>query len=197
MLKIGITGGIGSGKTTICKLFSILGVPVFQADKEARKIMNIDFNVQKKITRLFGEDVYLQDRSLDRSMLASIVFKSPSLLEKLNEIIHPAVRDAFMRWCKNQEADYVIHEAAILFESGFHHFMDKNIAVIADEQIRIHRVMKRDRITDIEVKERIKNQWDDGRRIELSDWIITNNDKVLVVPQILQIDKKIRAYGQI
>ena len=195
MLKIGITGGIGSGKSTVCRVFSVMGIPVFEADKVARKLMDTDEEIHEKLVRLFGAAVYLPDQTVNRKYLAGIVFKDPSLLTKLNEIVHPVVRKTFFDWCEKQESPYIIHEAAILFESGFYKMMDKTITVVTSEDERIRRVMKRDGITMELVKERIKNQWSDEERIKLADFVIGNNDDQLIIPQIIEIDKKIKANG--
>jgi len=195
MLKIGITGGIGSGKSTVCRVFSVMGIPVFEADKVARKLMDTDEEIHEKLVRLFGAAVYLPDQTVNRKYLAGIVFKDPSLLAKLNEIVHPVVRKTFFDWCERQKSPYIIHEAAILFESGFYKMMDKTITVVTNEDERIHRVMKRDGITMELVKERIKNQWSDEERMKLADFVIGNNDDQLIIPQIIEIDKKIKANG--
>lgn len=195
MLKIGITGGIGSGKSTVCRVFSVMGIPVFEADKVARKLMDTDEEIHEKLVRLFGAAVYLPDQTVNRKYLAGIVFKDPSLLTKLNEIVHPVVRKTFFDWCEKQESPYIIHEAAILFESGFYKMMDKTITVVTSEDERIRRVMKRDGITMELVKERIKNQLSDEERIKLADFVIGNNDDQLIIPQIIEIDKKIKANG--
>ena len=195
MLKIGITGGIGSGKSTVCRVFSVMGIPVFEADKVARNLMDTDEEIHEKLVRLFGAAVYLPDQTVNRKYLAGIVFKDPSLLAKLNEIVHPVVRKTFFDWCERQKSPYIIHEAAILFESGFYKMMDKTITVVTNEDERIHRVMKRDGITMELVKERIKNQWSDEERMKLADFVIGNNDDQLIIPQIIEIDKKIKANG--
>jgi dephospho-CoA kinase len=195
MLKIGITGGIGSGKSTVCRVFSVMGIPVFEADRVAKKLMVTDQEIHEKLVTLFGAAVYLPDQTVDRKFLAGIVFKDPSLLAQLNAIVHPVVRKTFFDWCKRQQSPYIIHEAAILFESGFYKMMDKTITVATSENERIQRVMKRDGITLELVKERIKNQWSDEKRIEMADFVIRNNDNELIIPQIIEIDKKIRANG--
>lgn len=195
MLKIGITGGIGSGKSTVCRVFSVLGIPVFEADSVAKKLMITDKGIREKLVNLFGSAVYLPDQTIDRKFLAGIVFKDPSLLAQLNGIVHPVVRKTFFDWCEKQQSPYIIHEAAILFESGFYKMMDKTITVVTSENERIRRVMKRDGITLELVKERIKNQWSDEERVKLANFVIGNNDDQLIIPQIIEIDKKIRANG--
>jgi dephospho-CoA kinase len=195
MLKVGITGGIGSGKSTVCRVFSNLGIPVFEADKAAKELMNNSEKIFDQLTRLFGAEVYLPDHSINRKYLAAIVFNDKSLLEKLNRIVHPVVRSVFFDWCDKQHAPYIIHEAAILFESGFYKFMDKTIAVVTSENERIERVVKRDGVTIEMVQERIRNQWNDKQRMELADFVIGNNDDDLIVPQIIEIDKQLRKNG--
>jgi dephospho-CoA kinase len=195
MIKVGVTGGIGSGKSTVCKVFKVLGIPVFEADQVARQLMNSDAGVRIQLIDLFGSSVYLSDQTIDRKFLSAIVFNNPSLLSGLNSIVHPAVRKAFDVWCKNQQSPYVIQEAAILFESGFYKMMDKTIVVATDESERIQRVMKRDKTSEEQVRQRIRNQWTDEQRIKMADFVIHNNDNELIIPQIVEIDKKIRAHG--
>lgn len=195
MIKVGITGGIGSGKSTACKVFRALGIPVFEADAEARKLQNTDPVIRQQLIELFGTDVYLQDQTINRKFLAPIVFNNPNLLLKLNEIIHLVVRKAFYDWYEKQDAPYILHEAAILFETGFYKMMDKTITIATDENQRIERVMKRDGVTDQQVIARLRNQWTDEERIKHADFVIHNNDDELIVPQIITIDKKIRAHG--
>ena len=195
MIKIGITGGIGSGKSTVCKVFKVLGIPVFEADQVARQLMNSDAKVRIQLINLFGSSVYLADQTIDRKLLSAIVFNNPSLLAELNSIVHPAVRNAFDDWCQDQQSPYVLHEAAILFESGFYKLMDKTIAVAAVESERVQRVMKRDNTSEQQVRQRISNQWTDEQRVKLTDFVISNNDNELIIPQIVEIDKKIRVHG--
>lgn len=195
MIKIGITGGIGSGKSTVCKVFKVLGIPVFEADTVARQLMNMDPFIREQLVRLFGESVYQPEQTINRKYLAGIVFSNASLLEQLNAIVHPAVQKAFEEWCQLQKSPYVLHEAAILFESGFYKLMDKTIAVVVNENERIQRVMKRDKITAELVNQRIKNQLSDAERIKMADFVISNNENELIIPQVIDIDKKIREHG--
>jgi dephospho-CoA kinase len=195
MIKIGITGGIGSGKSTACKVFRVLGIPVFEADSVAKQLMNTDVEIRARLIDLFGSPVYFPDQTINRKFLAGIVFNNASLLAKLNEIVHPAVRNSFEVWQREQQSPYILHEAAILFESGFYKMMDKTITIATNEAERIERVMKRDRITEEQVRQRILNQWTDEQRIKLADFVISNNDNELIIPQIVEIDKKIKANG--
>lgn len=195
MTKVGITGGIGSGKSTVCRVFSILGIPVFEADVVAKQLQSTDAGIRSQLIALFGPAVYLPDMSIDRKYLASIVFNDPSLLLQLNAIIHPAVRKVFFEWCDRQQSPYVLLEAAILYESGFYKMMDKVIVVSTDQDQRIQRVMKRDGTTREQVLQRIGNQWTDEQRNKLADFVIHNNDNELIIPQIVEIDKKLRSNG--
>lgn len=195
MLKVGITGGIGSGKSTACKVFSAFGVPIFEADIEAKKILNNDPEIKKQLIKNFGIKVYLDNNTLNRKYLADIVFKDRKSLETLNSIVHPAVRNAFKDWFDKQKSPYIVYEAAILFESGFYKMMDKNIVLVTNQDERIQRVMKRDGMSIELVQQRINNQWTDIQRKKLADFVIGNNNNELIVPQIVEIDKKLRAYG--
>jgi dephospho-CoA kinase len=195
MIKVGITGGMGSGKSTVCKVFRTLGIPVFEADLIARQLMNTNTEIRNQLIQLFGAAVYLPDQTVNRKYLSEIVFQNSSLLAQLNEIVHPVVKNEFYEWCRKQQSIYILHEAAILFESGFYKLMDKTIAVVTSEEERIQRVVKRDGITPELVKQRINNQWTDQQRINLADFLINNNDDELIIPQILEIDNKIRTNG--
>jgi len=195
MIKVGITGGIGSGKSTACKVFKTLGIPVFEADNIARQLINSNTEIRNQLIQVFGKAVYLQDQTINRKYLSGIVFNDSSLLARLNGIVHPVVRNEFEEWCHKQDSAYILHEAAILFESGFYKIMDKSITVVTKEEERIQRVMKRDGITIELVKQRIKNQWTDEQRMGLADYIINNNDDELIIPQIIEIDKKLKAHG--
>lgn len=174
MIIAGLTGGIGSGKTTVAKWFAENGIPVYNADNEAKSLMNNDKGLKLKLTSLFGKEAY-QDGIYNRAYVSSLVFKNPELLKKLNAIVHPAVFKHFNDWLKVQKADFIVKEAAILFESGSWKDCDFIISVVADEQTRIRRVTERDGLTAEQVADRIKNQWTDEMRIEKSDYIIDNN----------------------
>lgn len=193
MKKIGITGGIGSGKTTVCEIFKLLGVPVFHADDEARNLQNNDLHIKSLLVERFGENIYSADGLLDRKKLADVIFKDAKALADVNAIIHPAVRMCFMRWTENhQDAHYVLYEAAVLLESGYAADFDRNILVLADEKIRIDRVMRRDHTSEELVRQRIRNQMTGNQKIKLVDYVIENNDKRLLFPRIIGLDTMIR-----
>jgi dephospho-CoA kinase len=191
MLKVGLTGGIGSGKTLISEIFTRLGISVFNADLESKKIINSDPEVIDALKTEFGNDLYTS-LGVNKKMLAEIIFSDEIALKKVNQIIHPKVRNYFNVWMiSNENAPYVIEEAAILFESKANLEMDFTINVHADELIRIDRVVKRDNINTELVKERMKNQLSDKERISLSDFTIYNEGEQMVLPQVLEIHNKI------
>lgn len=193
MLKIGITGGIGSGKTTVCEIFKLLGIPVFHADEEAGNLQNNDSPIKKRLAELFGRQIYSPDGLLDRKKLAGVIFNDTKALAEVNAIIHPAVRQCFQMWTLNhQDAPYVLYEAAILLESGYVSDFDRNILVLADEKDRIERVIRRDHTTELLVRQRIINQMPDIQKIKLVDYVIKNNNQKLLFPQIIELDKLIR-----
>ncbi|MCU0435255.1 MAG: dephospho-CoA kinase [Bacteroidia bacterium] len=178
MLKIGLTGGIGSGKTTVANLFAELGVPVFFADTETRMLQNTDAKLRAKIIAAFGDESYLPNGELNRQLLASKVFGNPEQLAQLNALVHPVVNRHFEKWCKAREKEghrYVIKEAAILFESGTDKGLYGVIGVTAPEEVRIKRVMKRDGITEEQVRKRMESQWPEEKKMKLAGWIIHNN----------------------
>ena len=186
MILIGLTGGIGSGKTTVAHVFETLGIPVYYADTEAKRIMNEDADLKDAIIRNFGNASY-KNGELDRAYLSPIVFNDSYKLDLLNSLVHPAtIRNADI-WMKNQNAPYVIKEAALLFESGAAEHLDYIIGVYAPERLRIKRVMERDGLTSEDVLKRIKNQVEEGVKMKLCDFIITNDEQQLVIPQVLKL----------
>jgi dephospho-CoA kinase len=189
-MKLGITGGIGSGKTSVCKVFNVLGIPVFSADPEAQLIMNHDKKIISGINKITGKNLY-PDGILDRMGLASLIFNDPDLLSKVNSLVHPAVFEQFKRWTDAQSTPYVIMEAAILFESGATGLVDRVATVIAPIDERVARVTQRNRLTREQVMERIKNQMDDRERIKMSDYVISNSENDMIIPAILKIHEDI------
>jgi dephospho-CoA kinase len=174
MIIVGLTGGIGSGKTTISKYFESLGIPVYIADVEAKGLMSRSKIIKRQLGLLFGELAY-KDGELNRSFLASKIFTDKTLLLKMNAIVHPKVASHFKRWLKKQDAPYVIKEAAIIFENKSENQYDYIITVIAVEDLRIQRVMKRDNASKEKIKAIIKNQLSDAEKIKKSDFVIRNN----------------------
>ena len=178
MKIIGLTGGIGSGKTTVGKWFAENGTPVYDSDTEAKLLIKENDELRLKITSLLGDEAYV-DGVYNRKFVAAKVFSNPRLLEKLNEIVHPAVFEHFHNWVKNQKSEFIIKEAAILFESGSYKDCDLIISVVAKEELRIERVVKRDGLDPNQVRDRIRTQWTDELRIKHSDFVI-NNDLDLI-----------------
>ena len=192
MKNIGLTGGIGSGKSYIAKVFEALDIPVFYADNEAKKILNepqIIINVSEVLqTNIIDPATGLANRK----KIASIVFNDSEKLKLLNQIIHPAVEQNFIIWRANHaQKKYVIKEAAILFESGSYKKLDGVICVVSPLELRLKRVAVRDNESEAEILKRINNQWSDEQRIALSNWIIHNDERSPILSQVLQIHQKI------
>ncbi len=190
MLKIGLTGGIGSGKTTVAKVFEVLGIPVYYADDAAKRLMNEDEVLQQKIISDFGEAAYA-DGKLNRQHISSLVFNNKEKLELLNSLVHPAtIADAAV-WFSKQKSPYVIKEAALLFESGTAAGLDFVIGVTAPETIRMKRVMDRDGVTAAEVKKRMQNQMEEPIKMRLCDFVIHNNEQEMVTLQVLKLHEQL------
>ncbi len=192
MIKIGITGGIGSGKSTACAIFELLDVPVYYADDEAKKILEIDQTVKKSVIKLFGRDILNEQERLDRKKISAIVFKDDKKLEQLNSIIHPAIAMHFTNWLKEYSSHkYILKEAAILFESDAYKQVDKAIVVVAPLELRIKRAMQRDNISPEQVKERMKYQISDEEKIKRSQFVIHNDEQQLLIPQVIAIHEQL------
>lgn len=197
-LTVGVTGGIGSGKTTVCRVFQLLGVPVFEADTVAKNLYNTNSEIKSGLIHLFGANIYTPEGLLNRKKLASLIFTNEIHLAKVNELVHPVVRATFENWLKmHKNAPYVIHEAAILFESGFYKMMDFTLLVTAPESERIARVMARDGVTGQMVRERMQKQWSEEKKEKLAGKVLVNDNKNLIIPEIIQIDKNLKEYGKI
>jgi len=191
MKRIGLTGNIGTGKSTVARVFEVMGVPVYHADKQARLFLDTG-DVKQQIAEFFGENMINAFHQVDRQALAKIVFQDHEKLAVLNNIIHPLVENDFLAWCKlNHNQAYILHEAAILFESGFDRLFDANILVTAPEHLCISRVMARDNLTLEMVTARIQNQWGQEKKMELSDYVVINDDESMIIPQILSIHNSI------
>lgn len=192
-LKLGVTGGIGSGKTSVCRVFGVLGIPVFSADAEAKEVMDIDTGIILRINTIVGKNLYANGR-LDRVELAKLIFNNNRLLEKVNSLVHPVVFSRFREWENKQTAPYVIMEAAILFESGSPEVVDRIITVIAPIEERVSRVIHRSNLTRVQVMERMRNQMSDNERIKQSDYVIQNSENDLIIPAVLKIHDDILKY---
>ena len=190
-LRIGITGNMGSGKTLVCSVFKILGIPVFEADAAAKSLYHIDENLKKELVRLFGKDIYTGQGEVNRVKLSEI-FTNPVLLQQVNKLVHPLVHSAFNNWCMTFHNGYVLYEAAILIEGGYFHHLDAVILVTSPEELRIKRILQRGDLDREKIIERMANQWKEEDKLKYADFIINNDETELVIPQILAIDQSIR-----
>lgn len=198
MLKVGLTGGIGSGKSTVAAIFEVLGIPVYYADAEAKKMMNEDEAIINTIKKIFGEESY-QSGKLNREYISSIVFSNPEKLKELNGIIHPATISGALKWMNQQTSPYSIKEAALIFESYSEKDLDYIIGVTAPEAIRIKRAMLRDNISREKVESRIKEQMNEVEKMNLCNFIINNDETILLIPQVIAIHEQllqISEYGE-
>lgn len=189
MLKIGLTGGMGSGKTTVSQIFSVLGIPVFYADDVAKKIMNEDESLQKNIIKVFGEEAYINN-SLNRKYIAEIVFNDKYKLDQLNALVHPVTIAAAEKWMNAQTTSYVIKEAALMFESAAAANLDYIIGVYAPQALRLKRVMHRDNAKREDVLARMSNQIDENIKMKLCDFVVINDEQNAVLPQVLALHQK-------
>ena len=190
MMIVGITGGIGSGKSTVSRIFISLGIPVYDSDNRSKTLLNTNKQLKDTLIKEFGKNIY-SATGIDRAYFASLIFNSKDKLARSNQIIHPFVKKDFKNWVKKQTSPYVIKESAVLFETGIYKQLDKTILVIAPEELRIKRVIKRDQIPVKVVLERIKNQWEAFQKEALADFIVVNDEKHLLLPQLLAIHKNI------
>jgi len=191
MFKLGISGGIGSGKTLVCQVLSNMGIPVYYADAEARRLMEGDPELREAIVRLLGPQAY-RDQALDRAWVAGQVFGNRGLLDQLNSLVHPVVGRDFLRWAAQQkQVPYVVEEAALLFESGAFRHMDMNVLVMAPEELRTARVMRRDGISEEEVKQRMRMQMSEASNMKLADALIHNDETQMLLPQLIALHRNI------
>jgi len=196
MLHIGITGGIGSGKTTVCRIFEKLGIPVYYADTRARQLMTEDPELKAGIVELLGKDAYLENGELNRPWIARRVFDNPDLLKKLNGLVHPAVARDGLLWQEKHSRTHVpftLKEAALLFESGTHALLDKIIVVKAPEQVRIQRVVNRDKVSGEEVRKRMRQQMPEEEKVARADYVIDNSGEQLLLPQVVSLYQHLKA----
>jgi len=192
MIKVGLTGNIGSGKSTACKVFELLGIPIFYSDIEAKKLYSRP-EVKFKIEQHLGKSVFNDKYEVDFKKLAAVIFSNKTSLNFINGLIHPLVYELYNLWLeKHHEISYSIHESAILFEHHLENRFDKTIVVYCPAEIRINRVLQRNMISETEVKRRISNQLEDKVKNEMADYVVTNDGIKMLIPQIIEIDKKLR-----
>ena len=190
MLKIGITGSIGAGKSTVAGIFKVLGIPVFDADATAKNILNTDSVLREQIAATFGSETY-KNGLLDKKYLATLVFNNPDQLAKLNALVHPATIAAADKWASRfADRPYIIKEAALLFEAGTNEGLDYIIGVSAPQELRIARVMQRDQVSREEVISRMQHQLDDTEKMNRCNFVIDNNEATLVIPQVLSLHEQ-------
>ena len=186
MFKVGVTGGIGAGKSLICSILERMGYPVFYSDIEAKKIITLNHQVRIDLIELFGIQIF-KDHQLDRKLLANLLFSDSTLIEKMNAIVHPKVREEFENWALSQDSQLVFNEAAILFETGSYKNFDATILVTAPLEIRLSRVINRDNSIRADVQKRIDNQWSDDQKLILSTYRIQNDDIQSVLDQLDEV----------
>ena len=190
MLKIGITGSIGAGKSTVAGIFKVLGIPVFDADATAKNILNTDSVLREQIAATFGSETY-KNGLLDKKYLATLVFNNPDQLAKLNALVHPATIAAADKWASRfADRPYIIKEAALLFEAGTYVGLDYIIGVTAPVELRIARVMARDQVSREEVLSRMQHQLDDTEKMKRCNIVLDNNEKTLLIPQVLALHEQ-------
>jgi dephospho-CoA kinase len=189
MLRIGLTGGIGSGKSTVARIFNVLGIPVYSSDDASKRLMDEDEELKNSIVKAFGKESYSNGR-LNRRYLATKAFSDPNKIELLNSLVHPATIKDAITWMEKQKAPYIIKEAALIFESGSDKFLDVIIGVRSPLALRLERTMKRNNVTAEEVEARIKLQMDEEEKLDLCDYIVQNDEKQLLIPQVLLLHKK-------
>ena len=195
VLKVGLTGGIGSGKSTVAQIFEVLGIPVYYADMAAKKIMNEDEDLRSAITNIFGEPAYTNN-ILDRKYISSIVFSDPAKLEQLNALVHPATKKDGEAWMQQQTSPYAIHEAALIFEAKVSDRLDLVIGVSSPIELRIKRAMERDKVSREEVLKRMDQQLDEEVKMSKCDFLLLNDEQQLLIPQVLELHKKLIALSK-
>jgi len=192
MYNVGLTGGIGSGKTLVGNIFSTFGIPVFCADEKAKELYDTNEIVRTELIKLLGSDIYIENK-LQRKRMAQKIFSNPELLQKVNNLVHPILCEQFLQFSAQQQSPYVLLEAAILFESKLDKQMQKIITVTASETTRLKRVAQRDKTSEEAIRERMRHQWTDEQRAAVADFIITNDEQQALLPQIIKIHEQLLA----
>ncbi len=189
--RIGITGNIGSGKSLVCKIFNHLGINTFHSDEETKKLYLLP-EIRKQIIEYFNDEVYFSDGNLNKKILSYHLFKNPNALQFIETILYPKLNETFNRWCEQQNSDFILFESAILFEKKFESQFDKIIFVSAPEDVRLQRAMLRDNCNEENVRSRMRLQWDEETKIQKSDFVIINDGKKMLFPQVVEIWKELQ-----
>ena len=190
VLRVGLTGGIGSGKSTVAQIFEVLGIPVYYADVAAKRLMNENAELRSAVINIFGEQAYA-NKILDRKYISSVVFSDPAKLELLNSIVHPATKKDGEAWMQQQTSPYAIHEAALIFEAKVSERLDCVIGVSSPLELRIKRSMERDKVSHDEVLKRMEQQLDEDIKMSKSDYVLINDEQQLLIPQVLELHEKL------
>jgi len=190
VLRVGLTGGIGSGKSTVAQVFEVLGIPVYYADISAKKLMNEDAELRSGIATIFGKQAYV-NKILDRKYISSIVFSDPAKLQQLNSLVHPATKKDGEAWMHQQSSPYAIHEAALIFEAKVSDRLDQVIGVSSPLELRIKRAMERDKVNRDEVLKRMDQQLDEELKMSKCDFVLINDEQQLLIPQVLELHEKL------
>ena len=188
--RIGITGNIGSGKSLVCKIFNHLGISTFHSDEETKKLYFLP-EIKKEIVGRFGDEVYFEDGSLNKKLLSYHLFQNKEALQFIEDLLYPKLNQVFDEWCEKQTSKYVLIESAILFEKNFDRQFDKIIFVSAPEDVRVKRAMQRDRCDEEHVRSRMRLQWDEATKKAKSDYIINNDNNVMLIPQVMRINSEL------
>jgi dephospho-CoA kinase len=195
MIRVGLTGNMGTGKSIVCRIFETLGIPVYHSDDEAKKFLT-DPEIIQRLVKKFGKEI-LTGSVIDRKKMAAIVFNNENQLAYLNSVIHPLVKEDLLGWIKlHQSHSYIIQEAAILFESGFYKEFDKIIIVVSPTELAMNRIQQRDNLSPDDIRKRMKHQTDQDDKLKLCDFVIYNDEKHLLIPQVLEIHRKLTATSQ-
>jgi len=195
VLRVGLTGGIGSGKSTVAQIFEVLGIPVYNADIAAKRLMNEDAELRSAIANIFGKEAY-SNNVLDRKYLSSIVFSDPAKLTLLNSLVHPATKKDGEAWMQQQTSPYAIHEAALIFEANVSERLDHVIGVSSPIELRIKRAIERDKVNRNEVLKRMKQQLDEDLKMSKCDFVLINDEQQLLIPQVLEVNEKLIALSK-
>ena len=193
MRKVGITGNIGSGKSLVCSIFKSLDIPVFDADQQT-KLLYDESDIRLKIQKYFDKSVYQADGKLNKTKLAQLIFNDPLAMQFIRELMYPRLYKRFEEWAKEQQKQqcpYVLYEAALIFENDFQSHFDFTILITAPEALRVERIKKRDKLTDSEIRQRMDHQWPETKKQQMADFVIQNDGKTMLIPQVLEVHRKL------